>query len=282
MTLWSTYSTAPLAHREGQIDEAFDNMTRSAYAEGAIRAGLLLVKGTSDDQVAHPAAIPGADVDAFATAIASSLAAQTINGAVSLDGVIGIGRCSPARPITMVFDASADWDTIGGELRVDFYGIDANGNKIQDQIAKINGSGAVTLTTEHCFAQLEEGHIEASNGVGGTATIGVSNAKVEFGKLDVAGVAVYDCAREPASTTGYDYDNQDPVSVLSKGRIAVTVEHAVSVNDAVYVRSVLAGADLRGQFDGDAVSGNANFGRLLNARFVKSALADAVAVIEVF
>jgi hypothetical protein len=279
VALWTQYDE--VAYREGQLREAYST-PKSAIAEGHIRAGLLCLRGTNPQQVFHPAAIPAADPNAIDTALASAAATQTLTTAAQLDGVVGIGVTSPAKRLTVEFDANANWDTPSGACRVEFWGEDANGEPTYDRIVKPNGSGAGIYTTAKHFSKVTRVDVEACNGAGGTAEIGHSAASVEFGTVDGVSVSLYDRAREPAAAVGYDFDTTETLSVLKKGLVAVTVETTIAVavtpGDAVYARSVVAGADLRGQFTG--VTSSADFGRVLGWKWRTTTAAGAVGLIE--
>ena len=255
----------------------------SYMADGALAAGNLVTLGTDPEtQVSELAALPAADDDAIATAavIASAAAAQTIN-AGTFDGVIGRDRIGPARAITMTFDASGDWMPAAGELLIDIYGIDANGAEIKDQLAKA-AAGAETLTTALAFAAVRRIDIGAGSGAAGTATVGVSNAIVEYGRLFAPGLACYEAMKEP-NTDAREFADEDEVSVLTRGRIYSQTEHAVTVGDDVYVRVAAAGTDLRGQLTGqDGADTPATYARVVNMRWASSGIADSVQTVEVF
>jgi hypothetical protein len=277
----TSYATAIPALREGQLSE-LGYKAESYVAEGAVRAGLLIVRGSSRKQAQHPAAIPAADTNSLKLSFNSSTAVQSFDTIAEFDGATGMGRISPAVPVTMTFDAGnvADWNNPSGSLIIEVYGIDASGNKIKDSMIHVNGAGAETISTELCFAAVHQIDFPNCNGNTGTGEIGTSAAKAEYGKLDVLGIAIYDRATEPAATTGYDFDDTEAFSVLKNGKIGVTVEDAVALDDPVYVRVVAAGADLRGQFTGDLQADDANFALLLGARYTRAAAGDGIAELE--
>lgn len=277
-------SVADPTLRAGQIVRGpWPSEKLSRVAGGDLAVGNLVKFGTDPEtQCIELPALPSADDDAIATAavIGSSTSAQSID-ASSFDGAIGRDRITPCRSITVDWDASADWDTPSGECRVDIYGVDASGAAIKDTVVRPN-SGAVAYddSTRLAFAMVTLVDIEACNGAGGTATIGVSNDVVELSPSDYPGVALYEAMKEP-NTTAREIAQYDDVNVMTKGVVGVTVEHAVSVGDAAYVRVLEAGSDLRGQFTGqDGADTPATYARLAGARYRSSASADAVAMLE--
>jgi hypothetical protein len=270
--------------REGQIVRGpWLEKVLSRTAEAALGAGKLVKFGTSPAyQVIELPALPVADVDAIATAavVVSAAVAHTVAPA-AFNGAIGRDRIVPCRTISVNFSASADWDTGTGECLVDIYGHDAAGTEIHDTVARPN-SGAVlyAASTRLAFADVDRIDIQASNGAGGTATVGVSNDKIEFSPADYPGVALYEAIKEPG-TAAREFVQYDDVSVLQSGVVAVKVEHAVSIGDPVYVRHTAAGADLAGQFTGsDGADTPTTYGRLAGARFRSAAAIDGLAQLE--
>ena len=256
---------------------------RSSMCEGALAAGNLVDYGTDPlQQVREIPALPAVDVDAIATAavIASAVTAQTITSG-TFDGVVGADRISPCRTVSVNWSASADWDTPSGECRVDIYGYGNDGNKVKDSVARPNsGALAVARSTRIAFSSIVSVDIEACNGVGGTATIGLSNDRVALSLRDYPGVAVYEMIKEP-NTAAREYADNEQVEVLHRGVIATIPEHAVSVGDDVYVRVLEAGADLRGQFTGqDGAATPGTYAHLAGARWTSAAAADGMAHLE--
>ena len=271
--------------REGQIVRGvIAEKILSRAAGGDIAFGKLVKWGTDPNRlVIELPVLPAADVDAIATAavIASAIAAQSIPASL-FDGIVGHDRIAPCRTVSVTFDASADWDTPSGECRVDIYGYDASGAEIHDQVARPNlGAVVYTASTRMAFAGVTRIDIEACNGAGGTATVGVSNDLVELSPLDYPGVALFQLMKEP-NTAIYEIAQYDSVDVLQEGVVAVKVEHAVSVGDGAWVRILAAGADLRGQFTGqDGADTPTTYARLAGARFMSSAAIDGMAELEI-
>jgi len=273
--------------RAGQIYTSFwdaDSISRAVEGASGLAAGHLVEWGTSpEQQVQEVQAVPVADPDAIATAavVASAVAAQNIP-ASSFDGVIGRDRIAPARCLSISFDASADWNTPSGECRVNFYGDD---DELIDSIAKPNGSGAGTYNTAVPASMVSRFHIEACNGAGGTATVGVAtigaSTPVKLHLADYPGISEYEGIKEPGTSTR-EFAQYDDVSVLRRGDIGVPVEHAVSVGDPAYVRMVAGGGHLAGSITGsDGADTPATYARLVGAHFITSASADDVAVLRI-
>jgi hypothetical protein len=268
--------------RQGQLYDDSAHQIDSWIAEGDIRCGLLVARGTEPERQAAPLPVlPVADVDAIKTTFNSAAAAQTFAGAADLDGAIGIDSITPARSVTVSFDASADWNSpsLPG-IRITVYGHDADGNTNFNIIFHQNGIGAETVATAQAFSKVTRIDFEESVGAGGTATIGVSNDVVELGRLDYPGIALYDPLREP-NTAVAEIDDEEQFNVLRNGRIVCVPEHAVSPGDDVYVRILLAGADVRGQLTGQDGAGTpGTYAHLTSAHWITTTAADGLGAIE--
>ena len=277
-------AVADPAMRKGQVIQGpWPQEIHSRIAEGALAAGNLVQYGTDKErQVQELAALPAADVDAIATAavIGSAVTAQSIQSG-TFDGATGRDRIIPARTVSVNFDANADWDTPSGECRVDIYGYDALGAYIKDTVSRPNqGAVAFADSTMKAFATVIQIDIEACNGATGTATVGLSNDRIELSPKDYPGLACYESMAEP-NTTAREFADEDPVAVLFRGRICSVPEHAVSIGDDVFVRVLAAGNDLRGQLTGqDGADTPATYARLAGAKWVSVAAADGVAKVE--
>lgn len=282
MTLWAAGTAVPAVAREGQIISS-DALIETGIAETSVRAGLLVTRGSTGQYVGHPAAIAAADPDGLITVAVGASAAVpfTYNTIAEFDGATGQTRINPARPVTWSPDASADWNTVTGGCEVDIYGEDADGQPIHDHLFRPNGAGAATYTTAMCFSLVYRIDQQACVGAGGTCTFGISADRAEYGRLDDVGVACYDRGTPPATTVGYDFEAHQVVPVLRQGLIAATTEDNVTPGEPVYVRTVVAGADLRGQFTGILQSDDANFARVLGWEWTTTTAADAVGIIRV-
>lgn len=93
----------------------------------------------------------------------------------------------------------------------------------------------------------------------------------------VEGIAVFTHATNQVGVTGGDIASGDAFDILERGRIFVKVEEAVVENDPVHVR--YAGAGQKGGFRKSAVL-NETFGPVKGARFLSSAGAGGIAILE--
>jgi len=184
--------------------------------------------------------------------------------------------------LTITYDASADWDTPTGQRIDEFFGEDADGNPISEQVGKANGSGTLTVQTVQSFAYVNIVDMQASNAGTGTATIGVAQG-AEYGKLDFLGISVYDRMAEPSATTNYDFDANRVVPYLAgNGLVGALPEDTVTVGEDVYMRIVAgAGALIRGRFTGQLQADDANFCRVLGLKWASAAVGGSPALIEV-
>ena len=272
--------------RRGQLmSTPAESRVISRFAEGALADGNLVGFGTdAETQCLEIAALPAADGDAIMTAAAlgSAVAAQSLDAA-NFDGATNRDRIAPAQAVTVTFDAAnlVDWDTASGECRIDIYGVDALGADIKDTIARPNGAAFATVfATELAFASVYHVDVEACNAAAGTAVMGLNSSRTGLSAKDFPGVALYESMKEP-NTAARLYADEEAVSILIEGRVAVIVEHAVSVGDDAYVRVLAAGADLTGQWTGqDGADTPATYARFPGAKFTTAAAADAVAVLE--
>lgn len=277
-----SYTNQATKGREGQIADAYPSHVDAYVVEGSsdLKVGLLVDQGTNDRQCTPMAALPAVDADGIKLAFASVVAAQDYDS-TDLDGAIGQGRIIPARSITFTADAHADWGVgaLGGTwIKVD--GEDAAGNPQQESMF-LPANGGVTLTTDGAFSRVTSVHVGANDGTGGSGTVGVSNTVVEVGKATNPGVVVYDPMSEPNSVTA-EYTQYESVNMLRSGRFLAVPEHAVVEGESVFVRVLLAGADVRGQFTGDtgAVTPG-TYAKVLGARWREAAAADGLAMIEI-
>ena len=279
MSLWTDYTENEST--EGQLMTK-DSKCHSKIAEGAIKNGCLVIQGTSEQQVAHPAANPTADADAIAVDVPAATSVTILDTAAELDGTVGLSKFSPSRKVTLTFDASPDWDVAAG-LPIMVFGFSPSGKQINEKLTKYTGGGAETLTTIQYFSQVLVVELgAASAATGGLLDIGLS-ASQAYGSLDGIGISVYDRGTEPASTTGYDYEDEWTLPVCVNGIVACTVDAtaavAVSIGDPVYVRVVASGSEIRGQFTGRITS--ANFSKVEGMKWVSDTAAGSLGKIQV-
>jgi len=275
--MW-TDANDPSALKEGQIVRGAPALVRSKVAEGDIRAGLLVERGTSDQQVKPMAALPAADDDAIATALASA-ASAVVYSDTDLDGAIGAGRIFPARSLTLKLNSHADWDATTAYVR----GLDGDGNPVTEEFTIPDGGNAtVDGNFGIAFSEVHSVHLPAQSGTNGTCDVGLVSDQAMVLSCKDCGVAVYDSAREPSDTSTVTFDDEDSLSVLYEGEIAVIVETAVVPGDAVGIRMVASGNDVRGQFAKMPAEDPASlvFCPLVGATFESTTAIDGVAIVR--
>lgn len=101
--------------------------------------------------------------------------------------------------------------------------------------------------------------------------------------LKPLGITRSNVARDPnfpsGGTAGFTYQIGDSVEIVSRGRVWVTVEEAVSPSDDVYVRHTANGDNTqRGAFRTSSDSSNAAL--LAGARYLTTASANGVALVD--
>jgi len=246
----------------------------SRKAEGAIRAGLLVERGTAYDQVKPIAALPAADPNAInATAMLSAVAAAH-HGPATFDGVVGASRIHPPQRLSLTLNAHADWpdgmisvqgEGPGGEMLVEDVLIPAGGN--------------IVLYTHGIFSLASDIWLPACGGVNGELLVGTEPTYYGVDPRGYPGIALYDRDGEPSATTTVTIDDEGDVSLLRKGWVWVIVEAAVVHGAPAYVRMVLAGSNVRGQWRGSPATG---FCRVPGAQFITSqASVGGLATLEI-
>lgn len=288
--MWTTnVGLASDARLEGQVVACYAD--KSAYAESAIRAGLVVERGTADDQVAPLSALPAAEADGilvgpFAPTVAGQ---QLIDVAGAPGGVLdgaafGPRKTTPARTMTATFDAHANWGiaALGGTW-CQFSGM-LNGELVVEDFF-LPAGGGVTITSDHVFDTplwLRVGACDAAGG--GSGTWGWSVDRVVLSPRD-HGIASYPVAIEPSATATVTYDANEPVQVLYDGIIAVVNEStaalAVVPGDPVAVRVVTAGADVRGQLTRATSPMNGNFALLEGAQWLTTTAAGDIGLVRI-
>jgi len=100
--------------------------------------------------------------------------------------------------------------------------------------------------------------------------------------LKPLGITRSNVARDPnfpsGGTAGYTYQIGDSVEVVSRGRVWVTVEEAVSAGDDVYVRFDTGTGSQKGAFRTSSDSTTAAL--LAGARYLTAASANGVALVD--
>jgi len=269
----TSYAANMTNARKGQIVDCGFNDVRSCVSDTAMTFGLLAQKSTYDNTVEAVAALPSADVDAIAVGpLTTTTAAQTFS-LTSLDGVFGDDPLTLAQRISFVLNSHGDWDATW----FDIVGYGSLGQQISEKVP-IPNSGNTTIYTLQAFKRVERIRLDAQTGTNGSFTVGTDPTVCIIDPDSFPGVVCYDPVLEPyAAATEVPAYNQ--VSILSRGRIWVAVEDAVVAGSPCYVRMVVSGGDLRGQFRGTPA---ANFFPMPFARFVTTqATAGALAVLEI-
>lgn len=82
---------------------------------------------------------------------------------------------------------------------------------------------------------------------------------------------------DPATATGIE--DGDTMSLLTKGRIWVTVEEAIAIGDAVFFRHTQAGAEQAGAFRNDADTADAD--EITSARWLSTTTGPGLALLEI-
>lgn len=281
------YTTKPAIAVEGMIaDSRIMRNIVSRFASGVIKAGRGVFRASAFEpsQADGDRAMPGqvvqalspaaaADDDAFAsgTVIKSIIAGGTYLAA-AFDGVIGAGTVRPARRITVIFDASTDWDPGTGSITY----VNEYGDEVTESLAVATSA---SLTTTGKARSVKSITLPAATGVGGTAKIGI--AALTFAAADFEGVAVYDASIEreaDAIAAEVEYGDKVCLPVLDKGAVYVLPEQAVTPADPVYVRIASgAGGSSLGRFRMDADTATAVV--LTGAKWGSKAAANTPAVL---
>lgn len=285
----TSYSTKPAIAVEGMIaDSRIVRNILSRMSTGVIKAGRGVFRASAwqPAQTDADADMPGqvvqslspaaaADDDAIATgAVIKSSAAVggvTYLAAVA-DGVIGAGSLRPARKLTVIFDASTDWDPTTGVITY----VNEYGDQVSENLAVATSASLTTTGYARSFVSI---FFPAQTGAGGTAKIGY--AALAYTAADFEGVAVYDASIERAAdalAAGVEFGDGIALGVMDKGAIYVLPETAVKPGDAVYVRiaSGSGGSNL-GAFRTDADTATAVV--LSGAKWGSKAAAGAPAVL---
>ena len=229
--------------------------TGGAYKVGVQAASLHVPSGLLPGFVVAVAPRPAnaADIDAFVTTHATAASVQALVAA-DFNGVVGTQKMFPPRKITFVLNSHADWDATTAVV----VGLDKDGNS-QTENLTIPDGGNTTLTTTNYYAQLTSFTVPAQSGTNGSYTIGIASGMGEINGRHILGLAAYDAATPPESTTGagYEYAKGDVVPVVRRGQVWVKTENACKTDDLVYVRVVATGSEETGSFRSDSDSGDA-------------------------
>jgi len=285
MAIWTDVAANVAAGIEGLLVDGTPYGAESFVAETAVRAGFAVWYGTdvatTRKQVIPVPAVAAtypADVDAIAVDLASAAAAARYTAVADLDGIIGIERIYPPRAVTCDWDANANWDGPLGYTQVEVFGEDANGDPISEVLYRPNvGAVAHAEETRQCFSRVHTVDVSASNGAGGTLDVGVSPVRVELGRLDCPGVALYNPAREASATAAVTFDAGETLAVCHKGVIWAVAVDAVVPGDICTVRIAAGGGGLGSLSGTEPFPSGGNFAKLLGARWMTAAAAGGLA-----
>jgi hypothetical protein len=145
-------------------------------------------------------------------------------------------------------------------------------NALENIEASVTDTREITITAT-------DGEVAVDNiVVSGGASQASGSASYSANNIFV-GVSILSHAKEQDLDGNVSYEAKDPVSVLTKGRIYVQVEQAVTARSEVYLRHTAGGTgEVPGNFRADDDNGNAS---KVNARFLSDADAGGIAVLEV-
>lgn len=275
MTFQTSYSTDNAVGRAGMLADFSEPHNRdTGIASAAIGVGLAVLKGATGRQVS-PISDVTADVDTIvASGGATAATAQTIQ-TTALNGAIGQGRIVPAQQISLVLSSHADWNATVATV----YGEDADGATIAENVL-IPDAGNQTVKTKAAFGRVTAVYLPAQGGTGGTFTVGTSPDAAEYSRADLRGVAEWQAAHMPYDTTTFtdgQYDANEDLPVITRGRVWVKVEDAVAKGDRAYVRIVASGSDLPGQFGGER---SASFALVRGAHYTTAAAIDGLSAVQ--
>jgi hypothetical protein len=264
------YNIVPEIGINGQQADNTPSSIKAAIAEGEVAFGHCVQVGTSDGQYKEIPALPAADGDAITTTpLASATSEQVFSGVGDFDGDVGVSYITPARTLTFLLNAHADW--LATQMRVvyrDVHGV------TQVELLDIPVGGDVTLKTLRAASQIVSLTVPVQDGTNGTITVGVDNTLVELDRVNFPGVVLYRPAAPVDSSVTLDLADESVFDVMYEGTVWVTTEADTSQGDYVYVRVVEDGTDLRGQFSNAASS---DFALLPGATYLTSASADGLA-----
>jgi hypothetical protein len=120
------------------------------------------------------------DVDAIIDGGASSLALQTLDTALELTGVIGLGDISPPRNLVLAINAHADW--LATSITVT--GLSAEGRVQTEALVVPVGGTAVPIVGTKVFSSVTSVSVPIQAGIGGTIDLGTGGLFANSG-LDI-------------------------------------------------------------------------------------------------
>lgn len=231
----TTMTQNPATLLAGLIADSGDvSDVRSAIVEesAGIEPGLFVVRGTGGDRTARLPVTVAADDDAIMLSLATAASIQTLD--TELNGVIGTGLISPPRQIVVTRSTHANQDAVTAVLTI----LDENGVQQVENLAFADGGGD-TPTSVGYASRVISLVIPAQAGTAGTTKIGFGVA-FKVGPNELMGVSVrtQKALIDPSSSNNENYEHEDVMPFLRKGRIAVRVENDFRAGDRPLIRFI--------------------------------------------
>jgi hypothetical protein len=273
----TSMTSNPSVAYAGMIADASPfNDQRSAVVEETlgIEPGLLVVRGVGGDMTARLPVAVAADDDAILEALATSGSEQVIDS--EADGVIALGRISPARKLTFTRDAHTDHSAVTAVL----VGLNEEGVRVTENLTFAD-DGDEVVTSANYYTYFISLTIPAQAGAGGTTAIGIS-ASFKLTPYEILGVSMrtHKALLDPSSSDNEVFEDEDVMPYLRRGYIYVTVENAFTAGQRPLVRCIAAGAEKLGAFRVDDTDGD-DCAELVGARLLNSGSAGALGKLEV-
>ena len=244
-TISATLTKAYPGMQDGldRFHDVITGIVEQAATPAGIAPGLLCVRGTGGDKTVRVPVTVATDADAISgTAIATSNATQALD--TELVGVIGTGRISPARKVTIQRSSHANQDAVTAVLT----GIDQDGKLVTENFSFADGGGD-TFTSSNYYSYVVSLVIPAQGGSGGTTEIGI-NSTFAFGAYELMGIMLreHKALNTQSSSDNEVHEHQTEAPVIRRGYVWVTSETTARAGDQAYARAIAAGAELRGAF----------------------------------
>lgn len=279
MATQTSFTAAPSIATPGMLaDCSWNEMINTVVdrSGSTVPPGVVVLRTSGGDFSASP--VPStaivADDDAILTALATAASTQTLD--TEADGVVALGRISPPRKITVTRSSHANQDAVSAVLTY----IDKDGI-VRTQTLAFADVGGDTFTSTYEASYFVSLVIPAQAGTGGTTKIGLdTNVSLDGG--DVLGVSVHThkALISPSSSDNENYEDEDVMPVLTRGRIYVKCETSFRAGDVPYVRLIAAGAEVYGAIRAhDSDAGDAF--PWTKARIITSGSANGFALLEI-
>ena len=246
----STTTKFPAIGQEGQkLSHPAEVVAPKIVDEATgLKPGRVVVPGTDPERdVSLPEAL-AEDADYFITTLAT-LGSASPQTHTTFTGVYDTGVVlNPPRNVTLTLANDADWDATTAVVT----GLDAEGNRIQENLTIPNGGNA-TVAGVRFFSVVESILIPAQSG-DASGTVGIGT---EAGPLYNAGIVNLDLTQSNlfsgnTATTVEAFEDDDEVAVSYRGRVLVLCENAATAGGQVYVRLVAGGGEELGAIRSNA------------------------------